>query len=328
VSFSVVIPLHNKCEYIARAIDSALAQSLSPVEVLVIDDGSTDASAEVVRHCPDPRVRLIQQANAGPGAARNTGLQHARGDWVAFLDADDWWWPDHLAELALLRQEQAQARLLACACLQVANGQMPQRDAALLPERRRIDYFAVASRDAGRVNSTCAAVRRFEALQIGGFSTSMRLGEDLDFWCRMACRWPVAVSDKPTSVYFRQTQGAMETVATAQAVWVPLSLQEVSAPIPALLAHLEHGTDAVQRQSIVGYINSRVMITLQAALWRGQAAQARHLASLMLEPLSREQQKWKRLSQLPDLAWLVLARVRTCLRQAKHLQRRISGMGR
>lgn len=93
---SVVIPLYNKEAIVARSIGSVLSQSFADFEVVVVDDGSTDRSAEIVRAFDDPRVRLVSQENGGPSKARNTGTRHANGDWIIYLDADDEMLPDTL----------------------------------------------------------------------------------------------------------------------------------------------------------------------------------------------------------------------------------------
>jgi len=94
---SVIIPCYNRAQTIRRAIDSALAQSLSEIEILVVDDGSDDDSRDIVSAHPDERVRLIARAqNGGAAAARNTGIAAAQGEWVAFLDSDDVWLPGKL----------------------------------------------------------------------------------------------------------------------------------------------------------------------------------------------------------------------------------------
>ena len=96
---SVVIPLYNKQRTIARAVASLRIQSLQAFEVVIVDDGSTDTSWEQLELCgatTDPRFRCVRQANAGPGAARNAGARLAHGKYLAFLDADDEWLPEHL----------------------------------------------------------------------------------------------------------------------------------------------------------------------------------------------------------------------------------------
>ena len=101
-TFSVIIPLYNKEAEVAATLRSALEQSLRPLEVIVVDDGSTDRSAEVVVSFRSPLIRLIRQPNAGVSAARNRAIAEARGEYVALLDADDRWRPGFLAEIAAM----------------------------------------------------------------------------------------------------------------------------------------------------------------------------------------------------------------------------------
>jgi hypothetical protein len=88
---SVIIPLYNKAAYIRRALESVLSQSFQDFEIIVVDDGSTDDGVEIVRGYKDDRVLILQQTNAGPGAARNRGVAGSRYPYLAFLDADDQW---------------------------------------------------------------------------------------------------------------------------------------------------------------------------------------------------------------------------------------------
>jgi len=98
VRVSVIVPLYNKAPYVRRALDSVAAQTFGDFELIVVDDGSTDEGASVVESFGDGRVRLIRQENTGPGAARNRGINEARGEVLAFLDADDEWLPTYLEE--------------------------------------------------------------------------------------------------------------------------------------------------------------------------------------------------------------------------------------
>lgn len=95
---SVIVPLYNKVSYVGRSLDSIAAQTHPDFEVIVVDDGSTDGSDQIAADYPDKRFRVVSQVNAGPGAARNRGVREAKGRWVAFLDADDEWEPEYLAE--------------------------------------------------------------------------------------------------------------------------------------------------------------------------------------------------------------------------------------
>ena len=99
MTVSAVIPTYNRRPYIQRAVDSVLAQSVPVDEILVVDDGSTDGTAELLAQRYGTRVRVIQQANSGVSGARKQGIRHATGEWIAFLDSDDEWMPDRNAQL-------------------------------------------------------------------------------------------------------------------------------------------------------------------------------------------------------------------------------------
>jgi glycosyltransferase involved in cell wall biosynthesis len=98
-TISAVIPTYNREGTIGRAIDSVLAQEFAPAEIIVIDDGSTDRTSQILAGY-GTRIRCVHQANAGVAAARNHGVELAAADWIAFLDSDDFWLPHHLKQLA------------------------------------------------------------------------------------------------------------------------------------------------------------------------------------------------------------------------------------
>ena len=93
----IIMPLYNKADYVSRAIDSILRQTVQGWHLIVVDDGSSDNGPDIVRNIKDERIELIQQSNQGPGGARNTGIAKANSSYLAFLDADDEWYPHYLA---------------------------------------------------------------------------------------------------------------------------------------------------------------------------------------------------------------------------------------
>ena len=111
---SVVIPLYNKEKQIAHTLQSVFNQTFQNFEVVIVDDGSTDGSVAEVEKLSDSRIRLIHQKNAGVAAARNRGIEEAKGDLIAFLDADDEWKPEYLATQHHLSQKYPDCNVFAC----------------------------------------------------------------------------------------------------------------------------------------------------------------------------------------------------------------------
>lgn len=111
---SVVIPLYNKKATIERSLRSVLSQSYGDFEVVIVNDGSTDGSMDVVRSIHDNRIIIVEQENSGPSKARNSGVKHCQGDWIVFLDADDELLPDALGVFARCIVEHPEANLIAC----------------------------------------------------------------------------------------------------------------------------------------------------------------------------------------------------------------------
>ena len=95
--YSIIIPTYNRAGTVSNTLESCFSQTFEDFEIVVIDDGSKDNTVDVLRSIDDPRLKVVTQENAGPAAARNTGLDNASGDFIAFLDSDDVWYPDFLA---------------------------------------------------------------------------------------------------------------------------------------------------------------------------------------------------------------------------------------
>jgi glycosyltransferase involved in cell wall biosynthesis len=207
-AFAVVIPLFNKRHLVRATLESVLAQRLAPAEVIVVDDGSTDGSPDVVADLLRPPVRLVRQANAGPGPARNRGVQVATAPWIAFIDADDLWHPEHLATLAETIAAVPDADLVATATRwQPASAVNLALPALADPRPRALDYFRQARY--GSIHTSSVAVRRAAFLETDGFGAFIP-GEDVEFWTRFALDHRVAQSPVPTSVYLRANDGIMD----------------------------------------------------------------------------------------------------------------------
>ena len=196
---SIVIPLWNKAPYVGRCLDSVVAQTYRDFEAVVVDDGSTDDGPERVAAYADGRIRLVRQPNGGVAVARNRGVSEARGEWVAFLDADDEWAPDHLATLVDLM-----ARYPHCGMVDATGRRWQPRFAALPfsgPDGVMTNYYEVASGANAPVNMNTFAVRRDVFQRCGGFPVGVESGEDTWFEARCCAETDLAYSLHPTSVY-------------------------------------------------------------------------------------------------------------------------------
>ena len=222
VDIAVAIPLYNKAAHIERTLESVRGQSKAPKEVIVVDDGSKDdgaARAEAAGR-KIPGFKLVRQANAGPAVARNRCVTETRSPWIAYLDADDIWHSDHLAELSELAMAFPGAAMVATSYNET--GRAGQASSRI---RRLIDYFEEEA--AGRISFFTSTVMisrpGFEAA--GGFPVGKTLGEDVALWGRLALRSPIAVSSHVSCVYQHATGGLSHTLAN----YPNLAIQEFQA---------------------------------------------------------------------------------------------------
>ncbi|MCH9021987.1 MAG: glycosyltransferase family 2 protein [Planctomycetes bacterium] len=205
---SVVIPAYNVARHIGRAIESVLGQSLRADELIVVDDGSSDQTAEVVKGYGSA-VRYIHQDNGGASVARNTGIQAASGEWIAFLDGDDEWLEGYLEkQLALLENNPelvwTTGNFYRCLCGQGGKGVevAPHKARKFLAGRDYAEDYFTAHQAGVRGWTGTVVVKRQVVLEAGLFRTGQLQANDLDMWWRIAYRWPrIGYLPEPLAVY-------------------------------------------------------------------------------------------------------------------------------
>lgn len=208
---SVVIPLYNKVHSIASTIESVLAQTYQDYELIVVDDGSTDGSAEVAeRMIPPDKGKLLRKINGGVSSARNDGIRVAKGEYVAFLDADDLWELAFLGEMAKLISDFPEAALLGSSYSYLKNG-------AKISAKKPITdgYYGIVDNTQWNYGhlycSSAVCCKRMALNEIGGFDERITYGEDIDVWWQIMLRYPAAYSNKELAVYrFDEENRAMK----------------------------------------------------------------------------------------------------------------------
>lgn len=203
---TIVIPLYNKADTIQRAIDSVLLQSETDFELIVVNNGSSDGGEKVAEGVTDPRVRVVHQDNRGVSAARNRGIEEARGEWVAFLDADDEWMPTFLATMKGLRCKYPDCAVCATAYRRCDDsGAMSDIRLSSIPDRRDFvmdNYFEVAATSDPPFCSISVMASRKALQEVGCFPEGVYQGEDLLTWARLATRNKIAYCVEPQSIFY------------------------------------------------------------------------------------------------------------------------------
>jgi glycosyltransferase involved in cell wall biosynthesis len=207
---SVIIPTYNSSAFVADAIRSAINQDYEPKEIIVVDDGSTDSTLEILK-CFDnqEQIRVVTQVNAGAGAARNHGLKHAKGTYIAFLDSDDFWVPGKLRLQIEYLEEKPKVGAVSSKWL------LWHADAGgrfLLPELPPVNKpFSTVPEDSGwiytrlllecRLLTSTLVLRRSVMEQVGGFDEDLVRGQDYDYWLRLSRASEIHKLDRELVLY-------------------------------------------------------------------------------------------------------------------------------
>ena len=246
--FSIIVPLYNKAPYVHKALDSIISQTYQDWECIVINDGSSDNSLEVVKNFVDEfkiydlRFKIVDQSNAGVAAARNNGVIASHGEYLCFLDADDWWEPTFLEEMDKLITEYPDAGIYASNYIYYKPG---KTHVALSLPRGYMDYpkaYYEGSAMPVWIGATCMPRKVFD--EMVGFPLGIKLGEDFLLWAKTALHYPVAYSEKPLAYYNNNVPATMRAT------------RNLHTPQYHMLFHLEPLEEEIQQTSNIKHQTS------------------------------------------------------------------------
>lgn len=228
--FSVVIPLYNKQPHIAQAIKSVIAQTEDDFEVIIVNDASTDGSRSVVTDFfSDPRIRIIDRNEPGPGgyAARNTGIEYAKGDWIAFLDADDEWYPEHLEKMRQLAMLYPSVGFMGCGWNVFDKGRVKEcgyhrkykfRGSHILSVREYLRSCIDSTRPVW-TSIVCVKNKTPVVNRLFPEDSKAKRGGDLYAWLKLICYYQnMAWSDHLGAVYYRNSVNMVTKTAPSSPV--------------------------------------------------------------------------------------------------------------
>jgi glycosyltransferase involved in cell wall biosynthesis len=276
---SVIIPTYNRERYVVKAIDSVLRQTFKDYEIIVVDDGSTDNTKEVLKRYGD-RINYIYQDNAGVSAARNTGINHARGEWLAFLDSDDEWKAEYLHKQMESARHHPGISMQTADCLFIG----------LKGETRR--YFEI-NRSLAAFNGKdylfldepfsfvvkhgpwpmpATIVRRETITKVGLFDTNLSLSEDFEFMARVALRGPFGMIRESLVSAYRRNESVV--CLTNQVRENPMQTRESAERIFEKLRQIPT-LKYKERKALDGIVSANKRAMGNLLLMEGKAREAR-----------------------------------------------------
>lgn len=200
--FSVIIPLYNKEHHIKNTIQSVLQQSFNDFELLIINDGSTDSSVPKVKEFTDSRIRLEHQENKGVSVARNNGIQLAKGTYICFLDADDFWYPNFLETFNKLITKYSDCYVFSAAFeVETKWNTFVSRYSITDTKEDLIVNFFDASKKETVLWTSCAVFHKSVFDNVGMFDATIKIAQDTDLWIRIGLHYPIAFTWNVLAIY-------------------------------------------------------------------------------------------------------------------------------
>ena len=221
---SVVIPVYNKAKYLDRCIQSVLNQTIKPGEIIVVDDGSTDESLEILKINYAQKIKLITQDNSGESVARNNGVGLSKNSYVAFLDADDEWAPEFIEKISGLILDFPECSAFATAYKLVSENTKINPNYKNLVSGYRsndVNYFEASLLEWSLLSSSSTVLSKKQFDKVGKFTPGLSLGADLDLWCRIALNGKIAFLNDPYAFYhyFNESSVTLNEVAKEELLY-------------------------------------------------------------------------------------------------------------
>lgn len=226
MKFSVIIPVYNKELFIKRSLQSVLEQTYNDFEIIVVDDGSSDNSASVIKDFDDSRIFYIYKENGGVSSARNLGIANSTGEWVVFLDADDILYPNALQTYFHLIHKYPGLNVVAASADQ-SNKNYPKQEFDYIV--RDYDYSnAVSYAKSGfsLIHTDSICIKKTLIDKVGGFNENYTHGEDMDLWKRLSDESHIAKSEIPVAFYDQDVAGNSSSVAESNRKYAPIAILE------------------------------------------------------------------------------------------------------
>ena len=199
---SAIIPLYNKEHFVAKTIESVLSQTTNDFELIIVNDGSTDHSADIVASFSDPRIVFVEQQNGGVSSARNHGIRIAKGEFIAFLDADDTWHPEFMEQMLKLYADYPEYSFFCCAQTDRLISTLSSGISIIEDHCKFFYIYCTGS----------IMLKKQVFNEVGLFREGIQYGEDLDMWLRIACRYKTVYINRELITYPHITEGNLSRV--------------------------------------------------------------------------------------------------------------------
>lgn len=274
---SVIVPAYNASRTVGATIESVLSQSFTDLELVMVDDGSTDETKDIVSEykSKDPRIVYAWQKNSGVSAARNRGLDIAKGKHISIIDADDLWEKDKLnRQLAVIGSEKDMVVLTGIRRFQLVNGRKVYGEITMPPplQNDRYDLMStllLSSFQMVLINT--ALLEKNLARKLGGWNPNMRIAEDWDFWIRASRRCRFKVIEEPLSYYRKHAESVTKNLDL---------FMVLDAHRNIIKSQLKQGV--ITKEEFERALISRQVETCGFFIYQGEVAKAIHVLSKSL----------------------------------------------